>query len=146
MRIADLLLDEKLPTVEISGTGPAISRTATIVDFLRKRISGLHAVMSVGNVEIIDRYEPIEEGLDVVTVKRNLAVLRVVLTLTPEAQHKSAPGYHAPLTISEEEASKFNEARKNPPPRRTGQGPIRRGGRGGPRRGPRDSIFIQMRF
>lgn len=141
VKIADLLLEEKLATVEISGTGPAISRTATIVDFLRKRIQNLHAVLSVGNVEIIDKYEPIEEGLDIVTVKRNLAVLKATLSLSADAAIKSAAGYHAPLTVSEEEAKRFDDIRKNPAPaRRTGPGPVRRGGRGPVRR---ESFLIQ---
>ena len=47
-------------------------------------------------IKIVDEYEPLEEGLDKVTIERNLAVLEIILT-TKEPEDKNHVGYQPPL-------------------------------------------------
>ena len=55
----------------------------------------------VKNVEVQDTYEPLEEGLDTVVVKRYLSLFEVTLTKTASANEKREAGYQAPLPASE---------------------------------------------
>lgn len=55
----------------------------------------------ISNTEIVDTYEPLEEGLVEVVVKKQLSILIVKLTLTPEEADKAAVGYMVPLPETE---------------------------------------------
>ena len=43
-------------------------------------------------IQIVDEYEPLEEGLDKVIIERNLAVLEIILS-TKEPLDKNHVGY-----------------------------------------------------
>jgi hypothetical protein len=36
-----------------------------IAETIKYRVKGLHQVNNIGTIEIIERYEPLEEGLDI---------------------------------------------------------------------------------
>merc|ERR1711981_1254740 len=60
---------------------------------------GLHQITSLGSVEIVDEYEPLEEGLDKVTDTRTMSTIEI--KLSTEALDTSDKGYQAPLDDSE---------------------------------------------
>lgn len=68
-----------------------------VAEIIRKKVEGLHQIVTVSEQKIVDVYEPTEEGLIEVREERVLTVIEVVLTRTPTEAQKKAPGYHAPL-------------------------------------------------
>ena len=78
---AKLFLERKFTKCIIKGSGPAISKVCQTSEILRQRIKGLHEECKIYSTEITDLYEPLEEGLDKVEVKKSLTVYEVLLTL-----------------------------------------------------------------
>lgn len=95
--------EQKFTNVVLKASGTAISKCCIVAEVLRHRIQGLALVSRIKNTQIQDEYEPKEEGLDNVTVTRNIAVLEILLT-TDEKEDKGQVGYQAPL--SEEDIKK----------------------------------------
>ena len=89
--------------VVLKASGTAISKCCIVAEVLRHRIAGLALVSKIKNTQICDEYEPLEEGLDNVTVTRNIAVLEILLTLDTN-EDKAQVGYQPALT--EEEVKK----------------------------------------
>lgn len=98
-----LLVDKKEPRIVIKASGPAITRACTLANLLVQRILGLSQIFKISNVASTDVYDPIEEGLDVVTIPKILTILEITLVYDKEAtqEEKSHYGYHAPLPESE---------------------------------------------
>lgn len=97
--INGLFEEKKLDTVVLRGTGFVISKCTSVADLVRRRIKGLHEIVEFGSVEITDTYEPIEEGLDEVVLKRKIPYISIKLSKNPlPTDH---PGYHEPLPESE---------------------------------------------
>jgi DNA-binding protein len=44
--------------------GRAINKTVTIAEILKRRIPGLHQITEIESTDIIDVWEPLEEGLE----------------------------------------------------------------------------------
>jgi len=63
-----LLTDGTHPMVYMLGTGPATSKIIQAVEFLRKRVKGVHICYEIENTVFDDKFEPTEEGLDVVVL------------------------------------------------------------------------------
>lgn len=97
---AGKLLFDGTAQILVLGTGKAIPKIIQVVEYLRKRVKGLHVVYSVQSTEFEDEYEPTEEGLDNVTVKRLVATLQATVSLKDEGL-KDQVGYMAPLDESE---------------------------------------------
>lgn len=57
----------------------------------------MHQINTITSTEIVDRFAPLEEGLVEVVVKKQLSILIVKLTTTPDENDKKAVGYVAPL-------------------------------------------------
>lgn len=79
------------------GTGKASSKIIQSVEYLRKRIKGIHVAYEILTTEFNDVYEPLEEKLDKVEIKRQVATLKAHITLTTPDEIKSMPGYMSPL-------------------------------------------------
>lgn len=88
--------NKEFNNVVLKASGTAISKCCLVAEVLRHRILGLSLVSKIKNTEIKDEYEPREEGLDNVTVIRNIAVLEIFLTTDPNVD-KSQVGYQEPL-------------------------------------------------
>lgn len=71
-----------------------------MVEYLRKRIKGFHIAYDIESVEFCDEYEPLEEGLDRVTIKRKVATLIATGSLKGDDLKKKI-GYMAPLPDNE---------------------------------------------
>merc|ERR1712060_985811 len=64
-----------------------------------RRFKGLHQITSLSTTEIVDEFEPLEEGLDKVTDTRTLSCIEI--KLSKDALDTSDKGYQAPLPESE---------------------------------------------
>merc|ERR1719331_3346945 len=96
--------------VVIKATGNALTKAVTSAEVIKRRFKGLHQITNIGSTEIVDEYEPIEEGLDKVTQTRNLPFIEI--TLSKEALDTGDKGYQAPIDeslvkeLSDEELTK----------------------------------------
>ena len=64
------------------GTGAATTKIIQSVENLRRRMKGVHVAYEILTTQFLDEYEPLEEGLDRVTIKRQVATLKAFITLT----------------------------------------------------------------
>jgi Alba len=98
--------------------GRAINKAVTIAEILKRKMP-LHQWNVLSSLEMIDLYEPIEEGLDLVENRRYVSCLTITLSLTllPQQQGSSSSsakvmddtppldihhfGYQPPLPITE---------------------------------------------
>merc|ERR1712054_574236 len=86
------------------------------------RFKGLHQITELKTVELIDEYEPLEEGLDKVIDTRSVPVIEI--KLSKEALDTSDKGYQPPLDESQVKEYDAEEMAR-------GRGRGRGGGRGG---------------
>eukprot|EP00397_Hematodinium_sp_SG-2012_P021933 GEMP01022691.1.p1 GENE.GEMP01022691.1~~GEMP01022691.1.p1 ORF type:complete len:299 (+),score=73.69 GEMP01022691.1:115-1011(+) len=120
---AKLFNDKDLDKCTIKATGTALATAVTIVEIIKRRFKGLHQLTILGSTEIVDEYEPLEEGLDKVSDVRQVSFIEVTLSKT--ALDGTDKGYQPP--ISEDLVKEFS-------PDAMARG---RGGRGGRRGGSR---------
>jgi len=114
-----------LSKVVIKATGNALTKAVTLAEVIKRRFKGLHQITSLGSTEIVDEYEPIEEGLDKVTQTRNLPFLEI--TLSKEALDTKDKGYQAPI---DESLVKEMDPEELSKPRGRGRGKGRGKGKG----------------
>lgn len=101
--IANLYEEKKADqvfSVVLKGSGAAISRACNVAEILRHRIKDLAQVIKITNNEVTDEYEPLEEGLSEVVIKRKLTVIEIKLT-TEKLEGNNVLGYQAPLPYTE---------------------------------------------
>jgi len=84
--------------VVINATGTALTKAVTLAEVIKRRFKGLHQVTTLSSAEIIDEYEPLEEGLDKVTNTRVVPCMKI--TLSKVALDTSDIGYQAPIEES----------------------------------------------
>ena len=70
--------------------GRAINKAVTIAEILERKMP-LHQWNTLSSLEMIDFYEPIEEGLDVVENRRYVSCLTITLSLTLLQQSQQQP-------------------------------------------------------
>lgn len=58
----------------------AIPNGLIVARVLRSKISGLAQIIKISSEKIVDRYVPIEEGLDEVTISKTLPKIEIILT------------------------------------------------------------------
>ncbi|PQP98460.1 ribonuclease P protein subunit p25-like protein isoform X2 [Prunus yedoensis var. nudiflora] len=115
---ATTLLQEKgSDEIILKAMGRAINKT--------RRIVGLHQNTSIGSIDIIDVYEPLEEGLDRVESTRHVSM--ITITLSKTELHTSSTGYQPPLPADQVKPLNDFEDNGEGSPRFRGRG---RGGRG----------------
>ena len=66
-------------------------------------MKGLHQIINISEKEIVDVYEPKEEGLVRVEQKRYLTILEVTLTKSPTEAEKKSAGYQPPLEVKNDD-------------------------------------------
>jgi len=131
---ARLLLEKGLDVVTLKASGSAARDAVQVAEILRHKIVNLHQLNKISTVEVIDEYEPLEEGLTNVQVKRNLAVIEIQLSKKGfSAEGQKSPGYQSPLPvdIKEEEEIRGILEKKG----RLRLNSDEEGGQGRPRRG-----------
>jgi len=92
---AKIFNEKNFKEVKILATGTALAGAVTISEIVKRRFKGLHQITSIGTIEIVDEYEPLEEGLVPVKDVRNVSFLEVTLSLVP--LDTKNPGYQPPL-------------------------------------------------
>merc|ERR1712050_724007 len=97
-RAATVYNELNKPKVVIKASGNALTKAVTAAEVIKRRFKGLHQVTALGTVEIVDEYEPLEEGLDKVTDTRNVSTIEI--TLSKDALDTSNKGYQAPIDQS----------------------------------------------
>jgi len=65
----------------------------TVSEFLRNSITGLASENTIKNTTVVDEYLPKEEGLDKVTIKRDLAVLEIRVSKLSGKLDEKSKGY-----------------------------------------------------
>lgn len=90
--------------IELKAMGRAINKAVTIAEILKRKIP-LHQQNTLSSVEMVDVYEPLEEGLDVVTSRRYVSCMMIVLSQSLEALDPSHTGYQPPLSERDVHAS-----------------------------------------
>merc|ERR1712204_70328 len=97
-RAAKLFGELEKDHLVIAASGNATTKAVTAAEVIKRRFKGLHQITSLTSEEVVDEYEPLEEGLDNVTETRNLAILEI--TLSKEALDTSDKGYQPPIDES----------------------------------------------
>lgn len=77
---AGKLIFENNKEVFVHGTGKAIPKIIQIIEYLRKRIKGLHVGYQIVQTKFEDTYEPLEEGLDKVTLFKFVPTLKATVS------------------------------------------------------------------
>jgi ribonuclease P/MRP protein subunit RPP25 len=80
--------------------GRAINKAVTIAEILKRKMP-LHQLNTLSSVEMVDIYEPIEEGLDVVTSRRYVSSMWITLSISADQLDTNDPGYQPPLPDDE---------------------------------------------
>ena len=85
--------------VVIKGVEKAMENAMKLAELIKHRVKGLHQVTKISNLEIVDEYEPLYEGLDPLVFKSYKPMLTV--TLSTSQLDTTDPGYQAPIAESE---------------------------------------------
>jgi len=104
-RAAKVYNELNKPQVLITGTGNAITKAVQLAEVVKRRFKGLHQITKMGSQEIVDEYEPLEEGLDKVVDTRNISFVEIILS--KDALDTADKGYQAPL--DEAEVKEYSE-------------------------------------
>jgi len=78
--------------VVLKAMGRAINKAVTIAEILKRKLS-LHQDNCLTSSEIIDVFEPLEEGLDLVESKRYVSCMTITLSTTDTYINKNSIGY-----------------------------------------------------
>lgn len=90
--------------------GRAINKAVTIAEILKRKMP-LHQVNALSSVEMIDVFEPLEEGLDIVTSRRYVSCMKITLSRTGEGIDREDIGYQPPLPYEEIHPGDFHPLR-----------------------------------
>merc|ERR1712203_870331 len=79
-RAAKLFNELEKKYIVIAATGNALTKAVTSAEVIKRRFKGLHQITKLGSQEIVDEYEPLEEGLDKGMDTRTLPFVEVKLS------------------------------------------------------------------
>jgi hypothetical protein len=91
--------------------GRAINKAVTIAEILKRKMP-LHQVNSLSSVEMVDVFEPLEEGLDTVTSRRFVSCMKITLSRNADGIDPKDIGYQAPLPTEEMHPGDFHPLRE----------------------------------
>jgi DNA-binding protein len=83
-------------SIVLKGMGPAITKTVTIAEIIKRRVAGLHQLNEISSTTVVDEYEPRTEGLEKTTSTRSVSSIAITLSKTP--LNSNAPGYQKPIS------------------------------------------------
>jgi len=96
---ASKLFNEKeMDEFTLKATGAALATAVTVAEVIKRRFKGLHQITKLGSVEVIDEWEPLEEGLDPVKNTRNVSFIEI--TLSKKMLDTKHIGYQEPIDES----------------------------------------------
>ncbi|KAE8706821.1 RNA-binding protein 39-like [Hibiscus syriacus] len=125
-----LLREKGSSEIDLKAMGRAINKTVMIAELIKRRIADLHQNTSIGSTDIIDMWEPLEEGLLPLETTRHVSM--ITITLSKKELDVSSIGYQPPLSADQvKPLDEFeDEGAPEAPPGTQVRG---RGGRGRPR-------------
>lgn len=132
---AKCFIEDGKDTVVLKATGTALSIAVSVTEIVKRRHKGLHQVTKIGCTEIVDEYEPLEEGLDTVLDTRQVSFIEI--TLSKKQLDNKDMGYQPPLPESEvkemtaEELKEKGRGRKGKGEGSNASGSPRHGSKGG---------------
>lgn len=74
------LFSGKEDTIVIKGVKDAIEKAIQLAELIRHRFKGLYQVITISQTTFIDKYEPLEEGLDILEFERHEPSVEIVLS------------------------------------------------------------------
>lgn len=86
--------------VELKAMGKAINKAVTIAEILKHKMP-LHQITSVSSCEIVNVYEPLEEGLDRVVSQHYVSCISITLSTDLTGIDVNHIGYQPPVSESE---------------------------------------------
>ncbi|ETO24997.1 hypothetical protein RFI_12147 [Reticulomyxa filosa] len=89
--------NKQFDTIVLKATGQAIYSAVTTAEVVKRRIADLHQVTSLDTLEMIDVWEPLEEGLKEVKTTRRVASITIKLSRKPLEEESHAVGYQEPI-------------------------------------------------
>lgn len=101
------LLNEGSSEISLKAMGRAINKAVTIAEILKRKMP-LHQITALSSSEIIDVFEPLEEGLDVVESKRYVSCITITLSTTGAGMNFDDIGYQPPLPSEEIQPGDLN--------------------------------------
>ncbi|KAH6557314.1 hypothetical protein KP509_1Z121900 [Ceratopteris richardii] len=90
-----LLQDKTTSEIVLKAMGRAINKSVTIAEIIKRRVEGLHQITTIGSTDIVDVWEPLEEGLHPLEQVRHVSMISITLSL--KELDKTSPGYQPPL-------------------------------------------------
>ncbi len=90
-----------------SGTDNAIHRVILAAEIIKHRVYDLHQINAIKTVRVRDLYEPLEKGLEQVTLQRTLTILEIKLTKIVGPLDKSNIGYQQPVPYEVVKEAKY---------------------------------------
>ncbi|KAL3810268.1 hypothetical protein ACHAXA_008636 [Cyclostephanos tholiformis] len=93
--------------VELRAMGKAINKAVTIAEILKRKMP-LHQITTLSSCEIVNVYEPLEEGLDTVVNQHYVSCLTIFLSTDSSGMDIHNIGYQPPLPVSEMQPGDFN--------------------------------------
>lgn len=79
-----------------SGVGPAVGKTISCVEIIKRRFGNLHQISKISYQKCEELWEPKLDGLDSLKVVRNVPVIHILLSSNP--LDTTELGYQAPGT------------------------------------------------
>eukprot|EP00397_Hematodinium_sp_SG-2012_P040191 GEMP01043995.1.p1 GENE.GEMP01043995.1~~GEMP01043995.1.p1 ORF type:complete len:417 (-),score=102.26 GEMP01043995.1:405-1655(-) len=107
---------EKTPTILLKARGSAITNLIIASELLRRRHAPLHQISDAGVVHVEDEYEPMEEGLDIVTHARTVPYMQILLSKDElDTTHRGyqAPAENCPMHDEKNQTSKQHGRTRN---------------------------------
>eukprot|EP00536_Pseudo-nitzschia_multiseries_P007324 jgi/Psemu1/287045/fgenesh1_pg.171_\ len=97
--------------IVLKAMGRAINKAVTIAEILKRKMP-LHQCNALSSVEMIDIFEPLEEGLDRVTSRRYVSCMQITLSRTLDDMDVNDIGYQPPLPLDEMNPGDFHPMRE----------------------------------
>jgi Na+/phosphate symporter len=82
-RAVEVLQSKEGDSIVIKGVSNAMESVVKLAELIKHRVKKLYQVSKIQGLDIVDEYEPLEEGLDHLKFKRTVTMLVVTLSKTP---------------------------------------------------------------
>jgi len=82
-RAVEVLTGKEFDHIVIKGVSNAMESVVKLAELVRHRVKGLYQLAKISHIDIVDEYEPLEEGLDHLNFKRTVTMLVITLSRSP---------------------------------------------------------------
>ena len=92
------MYQERNKHVELKAVGKAINKAVTIAEILKRKLP-LHQITTLSSCEIVNVYEPLEEGLDEVVYQHYVSCLTITLSEDSAGIDVNNKGYQVSYSV-----------------------------------------------